>query len=133
MLVRLEPELSSRQLVEECLGLFQIARVKPLGEPAVDRSEKLASLIALALIAPETRHVHRGAQFQGFCLLLTRKSDSALEIRFRFRRIRLGRLECYLPDYMNYYGFLGPFLGFFHCCNRLAAAPPSVIVLAKVC
>jgi hypothetical protein len=35
------------QLFKQLLGLYQIARVKPLGEPAVHRSEKLASLIML--------------------------------------------------------------------------------------
>jgi hypothetical protein len=29
-----------------------------------------AGLIALALIAPEPRHAHRGAEFPGLCLLL---------------------------------------------------------------
>jgi hypothetical protein len=29
--------------------LFQIERIKPFGEPAIDRSEKLASFIALPL------------------------------------------------------------------------------------
>jgi hypothetical protein len=33
--------------------LFQIERIEALGKPAVDRSEKLAGLISLALIAPE--------------------------------------------------------------------------------
>ena len=46
---------SRRQLVEQRLRLLQIERVEALGEPAVDRSEKLASLIPLALIAPEAR------------------------------------------------------------------------------
>jgi hypothetical protein len=36
------------------LGLFQIERVEAFGEPAVDRSEKLARRIPLALIAEET-------------------------------------------------------------------------------
>jgi hypothetical protein len=35
----------------EHLGLFQIERVEAFGEPAVDRSEKLAGLIPLTLIA----------------------------------------------------------------------------------
>jgi hypothetical protein len=35
------------------LGLFQIERVEAFGEQVVDRSEKLAGLIPLALIAPE--------------------------------------------------------------------------------
>ena len=44
---------SRRQSVEQHLGLFQIAHVKPLGEPAVDRSEKIASLVPFVLIAPK--------------------------------------------------------------------------------
>ena len=40
--------LSSRQLLQQRLGLFQVERIEPFGEPAVDRSEKLASLIPLA-------------------------------------------------------------------------------------
>ena len=38
---------------------LQIERVEALGEPAVDRSEKIAGLIPLALIAPEPRHAPR--------------------------------------------------------------------------
>src|SRR6478672_2014149 len=64
MLVRLEPELSLLQLVKQRLGLLQIARVKSYCEPPVDRSEKLASVILLALVAPEPRHAHRGARLQ---------------------------------------------------------------------
>ena len=61
---------SGVQLIEQRLGLLQIERVEAFGEPAVDRSEKIAGLIPLALIAPEPRHAHRGAQFPGLCLLL---------------------------------------------------------------
>jgi hypothetical protein len=53
------------QLFEQCLRLFQIERVESLGEPAVDRREKLASFLPLALIAPETGHAHCGAEFPG--------------------------------------------------------------------
>src|SRR5262245_28958261 len=49
-------------------------------EPAVDRSEKLACLIPPALIAPEPRHAHCGAEFPGFGLLLARYSKGVLEI-----------------------------------------------------
>ena len=63
---------SRRQLVEQVLSLLQIERIEPLGKPAVDRSEKIAGLIPLALIAPEPRHAHRGAQFPGLSFLLTR-------------------------------------------------------------
>jgi hypothetical protein len=46
---------SRRQLVEQRLRLFQIERIEALGKPAIDRSEKLASLLPLTLIAPEPR------------------------------------------------------------------------------
>src|SRR4029077_21004307 len=41
---------SRRQLLEESLGLLQIERVETFGEPAVDRSKKLASPPSRALI-----------------------------------------------------------------------------------
>jgi hypothetical protein len=63
---------SRGQLLQQCLGLFQIERVEPFGEPAVDRSEKLASFILLALIALEAGETHRGAEFPGLRLLLAR-------------------------------------------------------------
>ena len=46
--------ISARHITHPAtLWPLQIERIKPFGEPAVDRSEKLASLIPLALIAPE--------------------------------------------------------------------------------
>jgi hypothetical protein len=41
------------QRVEQRLGLLQIACVKPLGEPPVDRSQQFARLPHFALVAPE--------------------------------------------------------------------------------
>ena len=55
------------------------------GEPAADRNEKIAGLIAVALTALEPRHAHRGAEFPGFCLLRARHRKRALEIGLRFR------------------------------------------------
>jgi hypothetical protein len=49
------------QIVEQGLSLFQIERVEAFGEPTVDRSEQITSLISLAVIALEPRHAHRGA------------------------------------------------------------------------
>ena len=57
------------QLLDQRLRLFQIKRIEAFSEPAVDRSEKLASLIPLALIAPEPRHAHRCAELVRFCIL----------------------------------------------------------------
>ena len=81
------------QLVEQRLSLFQIERVEAFGEPAVDRSEQIAGLLPLALIAPEPRHAHCRAQFPGLCLLLTRDSERTLEICLRFRSVRLGDIK----------------------------------------
>ena len=55
-------QLSCGQLVEQSLSLLQIERVEAFGKPAVDRGEKIASLIPLALIAPKPRHAHCCAQ-----------------------------------------------------------------------
>src|SRR6476660_3135126 len=42
-----------RQLLQQLLRLLQIARIEPLGEPAVHRSQQFARLLNLALVAPE--------------------------------------------------------------------------------
>jgi hypothetical protein len=59
-------------------AFFQIKRVKLFRKPAVDRSEKLASLIPLALIAPEPRRAYCGAEFPGFacCVRATANARS---------------------------------------------------------
>jgi hypothetical protein len=49
--------------MQQRLCLHQIARVKPFSEPEVNRSEKVTSLLPLALVAPEPRHAHCGAEF----------------------------------------------------------------------
>jgi hypothetical protein len=46
----------SPELIEQCLGVLQDRRVEAFGEPDEDRSEKLASLLPLTLVAPEPRH-----------------------------------------------------------------------------
>jgi hypothetical protein len=51
---------NQRVQVEQRLSFFEIARIKPFREPAVDR----ARLIALPLVAPEPRHAHCGAQLR---------------------------------------------------------------------
>ena len=47
-----ENRLSGVQLIEQRLGLLQVQRVKALGEPVVDRREKIVGLVPLPLIAP---------------------------------------------------------------------------------
>ena len=53
--------LSGMQLIEQGFGLLQIERVEAFSKPAVHWSEHFASLLRLALIAPEPRHTHRRA------------------------------------------------------------------------
>ena len=42
--------------MEQGLGLLQIRRIEAFGEPAVDRSEKIAGLIPFALIRKSPDH-----------------------------------------------------------------------------
>ena len=72
------------QLPQQHLRLLQIARVEPFREPPVNRSKQFARLLHLALVAPETREAHGGAEFPGLGLLLARNRQSALEIGFCF-------------------------------------------------
>src|SRR5580693_2258763 len=66
---------SSRQPVEQRLRVLQIARIEALGEPPVNRGQKFARLLHLALGAPEAGEAHGGAKFKGFSLLLTSDSE----------------------------------------------------------
>ena len=42
----------SRQFVEQCLCLFQVSGIEPLGEPAVNRRQQIVGFDAPALLAP---------------------------------------------------------------------------------
>jgi hypothetical protein len=79
------------QLIQQRLSLLQIERVEALGEPAVDRREKIAGLLSLALITPQPSQAHRRAQFPRLCLLRAGDGERALEAGFGFCRIRFGR------------------------------------------
>src|SRR5262245_52502370 len=59
------------QLLQQCLGLLQIRRVKPLREPAIDRGQARVRLGALALLLPEPTQAQRGTQLQRPGLLAT--------------------------------------------------------------
>jgi hypothetical protein len=54
---------SGRQFVEQGLGIFQVEHLESLGEAAIDRCQKIAGLVSLALIAPQPRQAHRCPQF----------------------------------------------------------------------
>src|SRR5215471_1742313 len=58
-----------RQRVQQRLRLLEVGGVKPLGEPAVDGCQQLVGFGPLALLLPEARKAHGGAQLPGFGLL----------------------------------------------------------------
>ena len=89
-------------------------------------------MLRLALVAPEAREAHCGAEFPGFGLLLARDRECVLEIRFRFRRIRLRRLQRdFAGDAMDL-GLAPSFLCCFRRRYRFANAAPSIIELVRV-
>src|SRR5262245_11250291 len=53
---------SCRQLLQQRLRLLQIERIEPFAEPTAYRAEQFASLLRLALVAPEAGEAHSGAQ-----------------------------------------------------------------------
>src|SRR5258705_13972434 len=54
-----------RQVVEQRLGVDEVARGEAFGERRVDRGEEVAGFGALALIAPEAGEGRRGAPPEG--------------------------------------------------------------------
>ena len=68
--------LSGMQFIEQDLDLFQIVCIEALDEPAVDRSEKLAGLLLLALIAPQACEAGSRAQLKRPGLLAPRHGQS---------------------------------------------------------
>src|ERR1041384_5734498 len=70
---------SSSQLVEQRLRPLQIGRAKSLGEPAIERAEKVARFRSPPLFAPQPGETRRRAQFVGFCLLRLCNSQRILQ------------------------------------------------------
>jgi len=50
--------------IEQRLGLLEVHRVKPLGEPAVERCQELSGPIPLALLLPQATEAHGSPQLQ---------------------------------------------------------------------
>jgi hypothetical protein len=57
---------------------LQDRRVEAFGEPVVDRREEIASLGALALVAPEAGEAGGGAELEHFCTLTLCYGDGLL-------------------------------------------------------
>src|ERR1700730_4062263 len=60
---------SCGELFQQRLGLFEDWRVKPFGEPVVDRREEVTGFGTIALIAPEAGKGGGGAELDCFCPL----------------------------------------------------------------
>ena len=53
----------------------KIGCVETFGEPTVNRRKQIMSFGPSALLAPQPSQAHRGAQFEGFGLLLSRDAQ----------------------------------------------------------
>jgi hypothetical protein len=89
-------------------------------------------LLRLALVTPEARKAHRGAQFPGFGLLLAGDCQSALEICLCFRRVWLRRVKRDFSRHTQDIGFPQPVLASFLRPHRFANARASVSELTNV-
>jgi hypothetical protein len=69
------------ELIEQCLGLFEVGGVKVFGEPGVDRGEQCHRFLLPALLAAQAGEAHRAAQSPGLCVLLARAVDAFLDGR----------------------------------------------------
>jgi hypothetical protein len=68
--ISVQDSASLIEIVEQRFRLFEIGRVETLGEPAVDRREKVASFGVATLAAAEPGEAYCGAQFLELRLLL---------------------------------------------------------------
>src|SRR4029077_12255516 len=106
------------------LRLPQIERIEPFREPAVDRREKIASLIPLALIAPEHATCSSRRAVPMTLLAVTCYRERAIEIRFCFFWIRGERLECDFPGNAMHLGLAPSFLRPFYFVYRVVNTTP---------
>jgi hypothetical protein len=79
-----------RQLLQQRLRLFKIARVEAFSEPAVSRSELFARLLRLTLVAPEAREGVCRVQLRAFSGLRCGNLDSHSQACLR----RVDFAEC---------------------------------------
>ena len=69
---------------------------------------------------------------QDFACCIRATCERTLEMRFRFRRIRLGRHQRDFTGDAIDLGLEPRFFGSFHCCHRFANAVPRVVEPAEV-
>src|SRR5215472_15282323 len=67
------------QLLNQRLRLLQIARVKALSKPPVNRRQQFARLLHLALVTPEACEAHCGAQLEHLRVLASGEIDCVMK------------------------------------------------------
>jgi hypothetical protein len=72
------------QFIEQYLGVFEIGRVEPFGEPDVDFREHRARFIATALLGQQAGEMYSSAQLPLFGLLMRCNLDRLSKARFCF-------------------------------------------------
>ena len=72
------------QFFQQRLGFFQVHRVKPFGEPAIDLRQHPAGFFLLALSLPQPAQAHHRPQFPRLRLLSAGNLDSFVKTRFGF-------------------------------------------------
>ena len=70
------------QLVEQCLRLLEVGRVKALGEPAIERCQEVVRFLALALLLPQSAQARGGSQLPRSGLLTAGHGQCLLEAGF---------------------------------------------------
>src|SRR6516162_8527265 len=65
----------SRQLVEQCLCLFEVLGVETLSEPIVDGCEQVAGFGTATMVTAQPGEAHGGAQFPELGPLLLRDAQ----------------------------------------------------------
>src|SRR5262249_36584622 len=104
---------------------------EPLRKPPVNRSQQFARLLHLALVAPEPREAHGGAEFPGFRLLLASDREGTLEIIFTDRTGSLGRFPRDFSGHAMDLRLAPAFLCCLYRRHRFGNTPPRFIELAK--
>src|SRR5262249_9428376 len=121
---------SRSQLIEQPLRLLQVARAETFGEPAVDRSEELASLLPLAVIAPEPRPTHCGAQLVNLCTSLLGLGER--EVIVVFRRYRVASASLQFTAHAMQVGFDKPLFRRFNCLCCIIKTSKGILRLAEL-
>ena len=70
---------SISQLVEQCLGVFEVRRIEALGEPDIDVCQHGAHIIATTSFVEQPREAHGCAQLPRFRTHAARERDGLAE------------------------------------------------------